>query len=315
MISCGFIVQKLLVEGDWNDVGAYRVMFGIYAILGLVKLGLSSMLSQKCEAETQAERHEYQPVTQTSPVEAEFSDSEEEGEDETRNLDGDGPPATPILPEIKKKSIWPAISPESRTVLIKLCMLFAVDSLASGLVPLSWITYFFNRKFELPESDLGTLFFVTNIVASMSNLVASSLSKRIGPIKTMVFTHLPSAIFLALIPIPSQVWLAMLFLVLRSCTSTMDAAPRQAFLSAVVLPNERTAIMGMVNVVKTLSQSVGPVVTGGLAETGNFWIAFLVAGAMKTTYDLAMLTMFLGYKSREEEDPKDVVNGAAAGQT
>lgn len=206
------------------------------------------------------------------------------------------------LPEMKRKSIWPAISPASRNILIKLCILFAVDSLASGLVPLSWITYFFNRKFKVPEGQLGTLFFTTNIISSISNLAASSLSKRIGLIKTMVFTHLPSAIFLALIPLPSHAWLSMIFLILRSCMQNMDQAPRQAFLSAAVLPSERTAIMGVVNVVKTLSQSGGPIATGWLAQIGKFWIAFLIAGAMKASYDLAMLKMFLGYRSREEEE-------------
>ena len=60
--------------------------------------------------------------------------------------------------------------------------------------------------------------------------------------------------------------------------------------------------MGAVNVVKTLSQSGGPVATGWLAGIGKFWVAFLIAGGMKASYDLAMLKMFLGYKSREEED-------------
>ena len=60
--------------------------------------------------------------------------------------------------------------------------------------------------------------------------------------------------------------------------------------------------MGVVNVVKTLSQSGGPIATGWLAQIGKFWIAFLIAGAMKASYDLAMLKMFLGYRSREEEE-------------
>lgn len=223
-----------------------------------------------------------------------------EGEDRDENLPRPIPPLP--VPERKRKSIWPAISRQSRNTLIKLCLLFAVDSLASGLVPLSWITYFFNRKFKLPEGQLGTLFFVTNIISSISNLAASSLAKRIGLIKTMVFTHLPSAIFCALIPLPNQGWMAITFLVLRSCLQHMDQAPRQAFLSAVVLPSERTAVMGMVNLVKTLSQSGGPMATGWLAGLGKFWLAFLIAGAMKASYDLAMLKMFLGYHSREEEE-------------
>lgn len=294
-VASGWIVQALLRGGNWSETSAYRVIFGIYALLGLFKLLLAFMLSPKCEPERP--KQEYQEVHQMDDVESESALSDDEANQEEHLQSKARAP----LPEMKKRSIWPVISPTSRSILIKLCLLFAVDSFASGLVPLSWITYFFNRKFKIPEGQLGTLFFATNIVSSISNLVASSLAKRIGLIKTMVFTHLPSSIFLALIPLPSQAWLAIIFLALRSSLSKMDQAPRQAFLSAAVLPSERTAVMGVVNVVKTLSQSGGPVVTGWLAGIGKFWIAFLIAGAMKVTYDLTMLKMFLGVKSREEE--------------
>lgn len=309
-IACGWIVQALLKGGDWSETSAYRMIFSIYAVLGIVKLLLAVMLSNKCEPEQP--KQEYQEVHQMDDVEVEGLLSEDEGSQEERVQSKARAP----LPEMKRKSIWPAISPASRGILIKLCLLFAVDSLASGLAPFSWVTYFFNRKFKIPEGQLGTLFFATNIISSISNLAASSLAKRIGLIKTMVFTHLPSAIFLALIPLPSHAWLSITFLVLRSCMQNMDQAPRQAFLSAAVLPSERTAIMGVVNVVKTLSQSGGPVATGWLANIGKFWIAFVIAGAMKVSYDLAMLKMFLGYKSREEEEEnrkqrQDTGNGVA----
>jgi sugar phosphate permease len=116
----------------------------------------------------------------------------------------------------------------------------------------------------------------------------------------MVFTHLPSAIFLALIPIPNSLPLAMMFLILRSCIQSMDVAPRSAFLAAVVLPNERTAIMGLINVVKTSAQSLGPLITGILAAHNLFWVAFVAAGSLKATYDLGMLAVFAGHKTHEE---------------
>jgi len=116
----------------------------------------------------------------------------------------------------------------------------------------------------------------------------------------MVFTHLPSAVSLALIPIPSTLPFAILFLVLRSCTQSMDVAPRSAFLAAVVLPQERTAVMGTINVVKTLSQSMGPFITGILSTKNLFWVAFVMAGSLKATYDLGMLAVFAGHKTREE---------------
>ena len=117
----------------------------------------------------------------------------------------------------------------------------------------------------------------------------------------MVFTHLPSAICLALIPIPPTLSGALVFLIGRSCTQVMDVAPRSAFLAAIVLPHERTAVMGTINVVKTCAQSLGPVITGVLGTKNHFWVAFVAAGSLKATYDLGLLALFVERKSREDK--------------
>ena len=293
---CGWIVEELRSVSGWTETRAYRFIFGVYAFLGIIKLLLSLLLSDKCEPEVQAK--DEQPAHQDHAVEMQgfLSDSEDDEENQSPSK-----PA-PTAPEVKnKKSIWPSISLSSQSIVVKLCLLFVLDSFASGLVPLSWMTYFFDRKYSLPEGQLGTIFFITNIISSLSNLVAASISKRIGLIRTMVFTHLPSSIFLALIPVPSNVGLAITFLVLRFSMAKMDQAPRQAFLAAVVLPNERTAVMGIVNVVKTLSQSGGPILTGFLAGTGRFWLAFVLAGGLKVGYDLLLLRFFLRHKTHEDQ--------------
>lgn len=296
IIISGWVVEELKTVHGWPEIRAYRMIFGIYTFLGILKLVLSLMLSDACEP--MPEKEERHADVELDSVEAEGLLSD----DESDKGKASNPKPGTTLAARRKKSIWPSISPSSRSILVKLCLLFAVDCFASGLIPQSWVTYFFTRKFALPEGQLGTLFFFTNILSAMSTLVASSISKRIGLIKTMVFTHLPSAIFLTLIPVPNNVILAMTFLFLRSSMQSMDQAPRQAFIAAAVLPSERTAVMGVVNVVKTLSQSGGPIATGALAGAGKFWIAFLIAGTLKVGYDLAMLKMFLGYKSREEEN-------------
>lgn len=304
-IFCGWLVEWLQNLNGWTSTRAYRMIFGVYAILGIVKLVLSIMLSDRCEPEPA--KQEYQQVTELNDVEIEnlLSSDDENDEESPKSHPTPKPKSQFPPPAYQKRSIFPSISPTSVAILLQLSFLFAFDSFASGLASASWMTYFFTTKFSLPEGTLGTLFFTTSIIAALSNLVASSISKRIGPLKTMVFTHLPSALFLALIPVPSNLGLAMTFLVLRSCTQSMDQAPRQAFLAAAVLPSERTAVMGIVNVVRTLSQSGGPVMTGWLAGMNKFWVAFLIAGALKAGYDLAMLKMFLGFRSREEVEGED----------
>lgn len=110
----------------------------------------------------------------------------------------------------------------------------------------------------------------------------------------MVCTHLPSSVFLATLPLAPTLPLTIVLLIGRSMMSSMDQAPRSAFLSAVVQPHERTAVMGVVNILKTASQSAGPSVTGVLAGRGWFWVAFVVAGGLKVVYDVLLLVLFGG---------------------
>jgi sugar phosphate permease len=119
----------------------------------------------------------------------------------------------------------------------------------------------------------------------------------------MVFTHLPSAVCLALIPVPPGLPLALTFLILRACSQSMDVAPRAAFLAAALPSDKRTAIMGAVNVVKTTTQSLGPLLTGVLARIDYFGLSFIIAGCLKVVYDLGMLFSFAGKdRQRVQED-------------
>lgn len=274
-IASGWITQSLQGAG-WSEVASFRVVFYIYAVVGLLKAALTMLLTNKCEVPSQKD---------TQPSEA-AGGEEAEAFLQTPNMQSPQAPA-------KKRSAIAQISPASRKTLLKLCCLFFFDSLASGMVPNSLIAFFISRKFSLPEGKLGSIIGAAQFLSSIGNVFASSVAKRIGLVKTMVFTHLPSAILLSLVPMPESLALTIAFLVLRATLSSMDQAPRSAFLSAIVLPAERTAVMGIVNTVKTMSQSSGPLLTGSLANSGRFWIAFVIAGALKSAYDVGLLTLFL----------------------
>lgn len=121
----------------------------------------------------------------------------------------------------------------------------------------------------------------------------------------MVLTHLPSSLFLGTLPAAPNLGLTIALLIGRSMMSSMDQAPRSAFISMVVLPQERTAVMGIVNTLKILSQSAGPWITGVLAGGGRFWVAFVVAGALKASYDVLLLGMFGGRVSARKVGGED----------
>lgn len=121
----------------------------------------------------------------------------------------------------------------------------------------------------------------------------------------MVLTHLPSSLFLGALPAAPNLGLTIALLIGRSMMSSMDQAPRSAFISMVVLPQERTAVMGIVNTLKILSQSAGPWITGVLAGGGRFWVAFVVAGSLKACYDVLLLGMFGGRVSARKVGGED----------
>ncbi|KAJ5961131.1 uncharacterized protein N7479_008281 [Penicillium vulpinum] len=263
MLVCGWIINSLESIHGWAFIPACRIIFFVYAGVGVVKLIFTLGLSGKVEVQKEEPQEQ---SSETRPLLAEQAAQDVE------------PP--------KKKGLFSSIEKDLWSLVIRLFILFGVDSFASGLASLG--------KFNLPEGELGTIFFTTNIISAVSMLVASSLAKRIGNVKTMVFTHLPSAICLALISVPSSLPLALTFLVLRACTQNMDVAPRSAFLAAALPADKRTAIMGAVNVVKTTAQSMGPLLTGILSRNGHFGVSFIIAGCLKVVYDLGMLYSFAG---------------------
>lgn len=283
LVGGGWVVEACNAREGWVDVDAYRVVFWVYAAVGVVKAGLTMLLSEACEVHGEKKR-----ALAGERAEEEERDeflAESEGDGEGRERPAEAPKA--------KKSGFAQLSTKTRWMLLKLCALFAVDSLASGMVPYSLINFYMDRKFHLPQSLLGSIMSATWVMSSVGNIFASAIAKRIGLINTMVVTHLPSAVFLALIPAPNALWLTAILLVARGTLASMDQAPRSAFLSKAVRAEERTAVMGIVNVVKTLSQSGGPSITGILAGENRFWIAFLAAGTLKVMYDLGLLTLFL----------------------
>lgn len=301
LAGTGWMVEGLKGRG-WTELESFRVVFWVYGAIGLMKAAVTTILSKKCEVN--GGKDGYVPVAGQEADPTGSPDDDDDDDENERNQ-----PSAPLAAKTnsKPKMGFASLSMKTRWTLLRLCALFAVDSLASGMVPYSLINFYLDRKFHMPKNSLGDIMSVVWIMASIGNVFASAISKRIGLIKTMVFTHLPSAIFLAMLPAASTVWFTIFLLVARGTLSSMDQAPRSAFLSKVVSAEERTAVMGIVNVVKTLSQSGGPTFTGILAGNQRFWIAFVVAGTLKASYDLGLMTFFLkvergaGAASRAEQ--------------
>jgi MFS family permease len=189
----------------------------------------------------------------------------------------------------------------SRDVVVKLAGLFALDSFAGGFVIQSFAAYWFYLRFGIDPAMLGVIFFWANIFAGLSALLASRLASRLGLIKTMVATHLPSNILLILVPLMPTSSLAVLVLLVRFSISQMDVPTRQSYLMAVVSPEERSAAAGITGVARTIGAAISPLLVGFMfARPTLINLPFFIAGTLKITYDLLLYRAFVAVQPPEE---------------
>jgi MFS family permease len=179
----------------------------------------------------------------------------------------------------------------SRPAVVRLAALFAVDSFGGGFVVQAFMAYWFSVKFGTSVEVLGVVFFAVGILQSLSFLAATRLASRFGLLNTMVFTHLPSNLFLMAVPLAPTFSLALALLLARFALSQMDVPTRQAYLVALVTPEERTAAVATTNVARYLARPVGPLLAG-TAQRVALGLPFLIGGGVKVVYDLALYVWF-----------------------
>jgi MFS family permease len=192
------------------------------------------------------------------------------------------------------------LSETSKPIVRRISALFALDSFGGGFIGISILSYYFYEKFSLQLGSLGLLFAGAQIITAISFLVAERISREIGLIKTMVYTHIPSNLLLAIIPFVSSASIAVGLLLSRQSLSQMDVPTRQSYLMSVVPEADRTPAAGFTNVSRSISQTFSPSIAGYAIAT--FWLGspFVIAGGLKIAYDLSLYKIFHRVKPSEE---------------
>src|SRR3982075_2109254 len=164
------------------------------------------------------------------------------------------------LPHAKAQQAAPqatALGPSRRTV-YKLAALFSLDSFAGGFVVQSLLALWLFQRFDLSLSTASVFFFWTSVFTEFSYPVAARLSARIGLINTMVFTHIPSSLFLIMAAFSPDLFMIMGLLLARSALAQMDVPARSSYVMAVVTPAERNAAASVTAVPRSLASALGP---------------------------------------------------------
>jgi MFS family permease len=239
-----------LVQMGVERLGAFRLMFYAYALLGL----LSAVLYRRLP-HAHAQEHA---------------------------------PSAPLGP--------------SRRIVIKLAALFCIDSFAGGFVVQSLLALWLFERFDLSLSAAAVFFFWASTLSAFSYPVAAFLAKRIGLINTMVFTHIPSSVFLIMAAFAPNLYVALGLLLLRSALSQMDVPTRTSYVMAVVTPAERAAAASFTAVPRSLASAISPTFAGFLLATSFTGLPLIACGVLKIVYDVALLLSYRHIKPPEESD-------------
>jgi predicted MFS family arabinose efflux permease len=194
----------------------------------------------------------------------------------------------------------------SRPVVVRLAALFAVDSFGGGFAVQSFLVFFLSRKFGLDTGQLGVVFFAVGFLQAGSYLAATRLGERFGLLNTMVFSHLPSNLLLAGIAFAPNAAIAIGLLLARFALSQMDVPMRQAYVIAMVDPDERVAASAYTATARYAVRPVGPVLAG-VAQHVALGLPLLIAGSIKSIYDLMLWSWVRPVPLHDTDPPEEEV--------
>ena len=181
---------------------------------------------------------------------------------------------------------------KSRRTVTKLASLFSLDSFAGGFIVQAFVVFWFGRRFGASTETMAFVFFVSGFLQAASSIAAARIAHRFGLLNTMVFTHLPSNVLLILLPLAPALYPAIGVWWSRVALSQMDVPARQAYVVAMVDPEERVAAAAFTNTARYVSRPFGPALSGALMQSVAVGAPFVVAGGIKAVYDVAIFLTF-----------------------
>ena len=188
----------------------------------------------------------------------------------------------------------------SRRRIFTLTGLFSVDTFTTSMVTQSLMAYWFSTKFGLELGSLALVFFVSQVLTATSLWLAAKIANRIGLLNAMVFTHIPSSLFLLAAAFAPTAWLAVLFWQLRAFLVQMDNPTRDSYTMAIVGPEERVGMASIHMVGRSAFGAAGPSATAALWGLLSASAPLVGSAALKISYDIVLYAMFRNVRPPEE---------------
>jgi predicted MFS family arabinose efflux permease len=218
--------------------------------------------------------------------------------------------AVAVLVALLYRGLSPSLDPSpasraaplarSRRIVLRLAALFSLDSFGGGFVVQSLLALWLFKRFGLSLEVAGAVFFAAGLLGAFSQLASAWLAQRIGLVRTMVYSHLPSNCLLILAAFAPSAPLAVACFLARQSLSQMDVPARQSYVMAMVPPEERAAAASITNLPRSLVAAFAPALGGYLLDRSTFGWPLLLGGSIKIVYDLLLLAQFRHQRPEEE---------------
>ena len=190
----------------------------------------------------------------------------------------------------------------SRKPILKISSLFGVDSFAGGMIFDAFFALWMVDKYGMNEGSIAAIMIATQGLNLISIWLAPSVAKRIGLLNTFVWTQVVSNICLIAFAFAPGAAIAAGVWMLRGIFDEMDVPTRQAYMMALVPPEEHTVMAGSANLGRGLGRMPSSTVTGFL-WAGAYTVApWLIGSGLKLMYDFAIYFSFKNAKIPEEAE-------------
>ena len=290
IVAGGFMDTLKRIGWATTDLQCYKMVFLLYAVLAFFKVIVMVSLSPRTELDSHFHIDEASlPAAVVNDELAPLMEEVYHRRRESLEMQRETIQANTTTTTTTQK-----LSRETVSILMRLLVIFMVDSLGVGFMTTSWMVYYYEKWFFMTPISLGLLFFCTQLAMASSTLPSSIIARMFGPVRATLLVQIPSAMFCILIPFAeSHLWLSVILLNLHFATTAMDVTPRQILLTNLIRPSDLTKVMGIVNIGKTFARCVGPTFTGILAGKGMLGCCYVISGSLTILADMILACSFL----------------------
>ncbi|ODV93987.1 hypothetical protein PACTADRAFT_72130 [Pachysolen tannophilus NRRL Y-2460] len=288
---------------NFSDISSYKLPFLFLAIASIM-MAILSCIRFNIELDTfdDEQVQEHEPEEQEEQTKSFLKHPHQRQQDNSNSFENLENQSLSTKISFKFKNFKNILDPKSLDFVIKISLLFVLDTAAKSLITKAWISYYIKHKFNLEPSYLGFVFFIHDVLSASAALVGSSISKRQGVIFTMLATHIPTIFFNSLIPFPKSLGLTVFLIWGRATFQAMDLSSKAVFITSSVKPSERTGVIAWTNVCRSIGQSAAPTVTGFFTNIGMQWITFLISGLLRAFYDFGIFINFWKIRHQLNKD-------------